>query len=51
MENNLLKNDKTISNNQNDIVNDNTKPKVYGIEQNLNVNFFCSNFKTCSEKI
>lgn len=40
MENDLLKNDKTISNNQNDVVNDNTKLKVYGIEQNLNVNFF-----------
>lgn len=45
MENNLLKNDETISNNQNDIVNTNTTsekytPKVIGMAQNLNVQFF-----------
>lgn len=45
MENNLLKNDETISNNQNDIVNTNTTPENYTPEkkemtQNLNVQFF-----------
>lgn len=45
MEDNLLKNDITIGNNQNDIVNTNTTPKkfspeVIGITQSLNVQFF-----------
>lgn len=39
MENNLLKNDETISNNQNEIINTNTKSEVIGMQQNLNVQF------------
>lgn len=39
MENDLLKNNKAISNNQNNIVNTNTKSEVLGMQQNLNVQF------------
>ena len=45
MENNLLKNDKEISDNQNNIVNTNTTPEnvgpeIIGMQQPLNVRFF-----------